>query len=220
MSGLLNGDVDPAADFLKREQDELGGLADEVVSAGGGLGAAAASTSDAAPSDDDFGFLEAPPTTSEVKQEPSSTNNSAMRSTPSPALVKEEAEKIVKWREEQKIRLMEKDEEEKREIEVLRNEAKRALTEWQRNHDEQIAKTRKANLEAEEDHEATAASVGTENGSGESGQLWERISKLCEFNPKNARGTKDTSRMRGIILQLKQNPPLPPVSRLSTAQRS
>lgn len=41
----------------------------------------------------------------------------------------------------------------------------------------------------------------------EPGTEWERIAKLCDFNPKASRASKDVSRMRSIILQLKQNPP-------------
>jgi len=43
----------------------------------------------------------------------------------------------------------------------------------------------------------------------EPGTEWERIAKLCEFNPKSSRTSKDVSRMRSIILQLKQTPPTP-----------
>lgn len=42
----------------------------------------------------------------------------------------------------------------------------------------------------------------------EPGQEWERIAKLCDFNPKASRNSKDVSRMRSIILQLKQSPPI------------
>lgn len=42
----------------------------------------------------------------------------------------------------------------------------------------------------------------------EPGQEWERIAKLCDFNPKASRNSKDVSRMRSIILQLKQTPPV------------
>jgi len=38
------------------------------------------------------------------------------------------------------------------------------------------------------------------------GTEWDRIAKLCDFNPKAAKATKDVSRMRSIILQLKQTP--------------
>lgn len=40
----------------------------------------------------------------------------------------------------------------------------------------------------------------------EPGTEWERIAKLCDFNPKSNKGSKDVSRMRSIILQLKQTP--------------
>lgn len=43
----------------------------------------------------------------------------------------------------------------------------------------------------------------------EPGTEWERIAKLCEFNPKSSRTSKDVSRLRSIILQLKQTPPTP-----------
>lgn len=38
------------------------------------------------------------------------------------------------------------------------------------------------------------------------GQAWEKITRLCEFNPKNSKNTKDVSRLRSILLQLKQTP--------------
>lgn len=38
------------------------------------------------------------------------------------------------------------------------------------------------------------------------GTEWERIAKLCDFNPKAKPGSKDVSRMRSMILQMKQNP--------------
>jgi len=40
----------------------------------------------------------------------------------------------------------------------------------------------------------------------EPGTEWERIAKLCDFNPKSSKSSKDVSRMRSIILQLKQTP--------------
>ena len=38
------------------------------------------------------------------------------------------------------------------------------------------------------------------------GHDWERISKLCDFNPKANKNQKDVGRMRSILLQLKQTP--------------
>ena len=38
------------------------------------------------------------------------------------------------------------------------------------------------------------------------GSEWDRVSKLCDFNPKTSKNVKDVSRMRSIILQLKSSP--------------
>ena len=38
------------------------------------------------------------------------------------------------------------------------------------------------------------------------GHEWERVARLCDFNPKTSKITKDISRMRTIFLQLKQSP--------------
>ena len=38
------------------------------------------------------------------------------------------------------------------------------------------------------------------------GHEWEKIGRLCDFNPKSVRNQKDVSRMRSILLQLKQTP--------------
>lgn len=38
----------------------------------------------------------------------------------------------------------------------------------------------------------------------EPGSEFERICKLCDFNPKNSKNTRDVSRFRSILLQLKQ----------------
>ena len=41
------------------------------------------------------------------------------------------------------------------------------------------------------------------------GSEWDRVSKLCDFNPKTSKNVKDVSRMRSIILQLKSSPGAP-----------
>ena len=40
------------------------------------------------------------------------------------------------------------------------------------------------------------------------GTEWERVNKLVDFNTKTSKNTKDMSRMRSIMLQLKQTPPV------------
>ena len=54
----------------------------------------------------------------------------------------------------------------------------------------------------ESEHSKEAEASGLQND----GHEWERVSKLCEFNTKFIKGAKDVSRMRGLLLQLKQQP--------------
>ncbi|KAL6425974.1 hypothetical protein ACFW04_008933 [Cataglyphis niger] len=164
-------EVDPAAEFLAREQDQLAGLEDEITPMAVTLAAAAAAGQTDEPA-------------------------------PVIAPVKEEPEKIKKWREEQKARLEQKDAEEEKKKEEWREAAKKELEEWYKHHAEAINKTKTTNRNAEKQFVAEADEV-------EPGTEWERIAKLCEFNPKSSRTSKDVSRMRSIILQLKQTPPIP-----------
>lgn len=116
-----------------------------------------------------------------------------------PKQVTEEPERIRKWREDQKARLEEKDREEERKKEELREQARKELEDWYKHHEEAISKTKAANRNAEKQFVAETDEI-------EPGTEWERIAKLCDFNPKTNKSSKDISRMRSIILQLKQNP--------------
>nr|CAI5850920.1 unnamed protein product [Callosobruchus analis] len=91
------------------------------------------------------------------------------------------------------------DKEEEKKKQELREIAKKELEDWYKNHEETIAKTKAANRNAEKQFVA-------EDDDLEPGTEWERIAKLCDFNPKAKQGSKDVSRMRSIILQMKQNP--------------
>ncbi|CAG0897592.1 unnamed protein product [Darwinula stevensoni] len=270
MSGMMNGEVDPAAEFLAREQDQLAGLEDDFPPVSNGQSSNGASsyppgvalqhnfkridltvvglgtalglenrphdsregsdlettgplllgqepqqilptsilghiTSEAFDEKDGFVDLASQSqsdwdVTGQMEAEEMSS------SSPIPEQMQtryqaplEEPEKIKKWREDQRIRLEKKDAEEEKAKLALREQAKRELEEWYKNHEEQISKTKSANRAAEKEYHTMSTAV-------EPGQEWERIAKLCEFNPKHSRGVKDTSRMRSIILQLKQSP--------------
>jgi clathrin light chain B len=122
--------ADPAADFLAREQEELGDLGDEL-----GLNQQEASVEAAEGiptfnidglSAEDQAELEA------VNAEFTEPRPDA---TPSPAFVmpprpKEEPETIRKWREDQVKRLEEKDAIEADTMAKLRDEAQQELNEW------------------------------------------------------------------------------------------
>ncbi|XP_069696388.1 clathrin light chain-like isoform X8 [Periplaneta americana] len=211
-------EVDPAAEFLAREQDQLAGLEDELNP----VATAPPPTEDgsfipqgsALPQVDHTGSFEmidnfgqqdgfeSVGIGSAVSEEDTTEAQPKLfaSSAPTRPVTREEPEKIKKWREEQKKRLEEKDANEEKRKDELREGAKKELDEWYRHHEEQIAKTKTANRNAEKQFVAEADEI-------EPGTEWERIAKLCDFNPKSSKTSKDVSRMRSIILQLKQTPP-------------
>lgn len=205
---FVEPDVDPAAEFLAREQDQLAGLEDDITPMAVTLAAAAAGQTEdelsgkfgnlkVGPGGDAEGSFEIVDTIGQPAEAQAVPAEPVV-----PAPVKEEPEKIKKWREEQKARLEEKDAEEEKKREEWREAAKKELEEWYKHHAEAINKTKTTNRNAEKQFVAEADEV-------EPGTEWERIAKLCEFNPKSSRTSKDVSRMRSIILQLKQTPPTP-----------
>ncbi|KAK5644301.1 hypothetical protein RI129_008146 [Pyrocoelia pectoralis] len=200
-----NFDTDPAADFLAREQDELAGLDEEVKNV---ITVIPSHIDDATnvfkENSESFEMING--IEQDFYDDSKDRNKPALNGftdtiSPSPPRFekKEEPEKIKKWREEQKTRLEEKDREEEIKKEELREIAAKELQDWYKHHEEQIAKTKSANRNAEKQFVA-------EDNEIEPGTEWERIAKLCDFNPKASKGNKDVSRMRSIILQLKQSP--------------
>lgn len=95
--------------------------------------------------------------------------------------------------------LAKKDSEEKEALEELKNQAVVELQEWYSRHEEQLAQTKSLNRQAED-------AFIEERDEDIPGHEWERVARLCDFNPKNSKNTKDVGRMRSIFLQLKQTP--------------
>ncbi|XP_045592444.1 clathrin light chain isoform X2 [Procambarus clarkii] len=129
------------------------------------------------------------------------TSEPDLARSPIPYVPREDPEKIKIWREAQRIRLEQKDAAEEVSKIELKEKAKKELEDWYKQHEEQVAKTRQANRSAEKELVADTAKM-------EPGTEWERITKLCNFNPKTSKSSRDISRMRSIILQVKQNPPI------------
>ncbi|XP_021187770.1 clathrin light chain isoform X2 [Helicoverpa armigera] len=183
---FVQPEVDPAAEFLAREQNQLAGLEDEletsapppIISSSNGLVDDFVEVPSASAFDSNGLLDDEPIQTSVFKQE------------------REEPEKIKAWREEQKQRLEEKDAEEENKKEEMLKIAKKELEDWYKTHEEQIAKTKAANRNAEK-----ALARGSE-GTVEDGNEWERVAELCDFGPRRGR---DVARLRSIVLQLKQS---------------
>merc|ERR1711923_100610 len=154
---------DPAADFLAREQEQLGELEVEI------------GTLQVSPQPSPVPFVE-----KKVKEEP--------------AVIKE-------WREKQIEMLRIKDEEEENARNNLKDQAAKELENWYAQNAIQLEKLRATNREAMIN---TDKNFVAELEPLEPGTEWERVAKLCDFNPKSAKNVKDVSRMRSIILQLKQ----------------
>ncbi|KAL8572582.1 hypothetical protein ACOMHN_017216 [Nucella lapillus] len=190
---------DPAADFLAREQSELAGLedmesADAAENQDGGFGSLEGDQN-AAGGMDEFGDGGNAAFAQEQTNGPSDLYSAISQQD----TVRVEPEKILIWREEQTKRLEQKDQAEEKTKEDWRQKAKKELDDWYKHHLEQLEKTKENNRAAEE-------AFIKERDEKVAGQAWEKITRLCEFNPKNSKNTKDVSRMRSILLQLKQIP--------------
>jgi len=180
-------DEDPAADFLAREQNELAGLADDNFMMNGG---------DTVSSGDFIDYNGINGQDEVIGDEMNGYDDLPSIHPPRPT---EEPEKIRLWREEQRVRLEQKDAEENVKKDELRETAKKELDDWYKHYAEQIQKTKTQNRAAEQEYVK-------DRDAETPGQEWERIAKLCDFNPKSSKHSKDVSRMRSILLQLKQTP--------------
>uniref|UniRef100_A0A2K5F5M2 Clathrin light chain n=1 Tax=Aotus nancymaae TaxID=37293 RepID=A0A2K5F5M2_AOTNA len=113
-----------------------------------------------------------------------------------------------------------------------KEKAIKELEEWYARQDEQLQKTKANNRVADEAfykqpfadvigyvygvlHKpiyfvvaSRAAEEAFVNDIDESspGTEWERVARLCDFNPKSSKQAKDVSRMRSVLISLKQAP--------------
>uniref|UniRef100_A0A8C0UCK3 Clathrin light chain n=1 Tax=Cyanistes caeruleus TaxID=156563 RepID=A0A8C0UCK3_CYACU len=111
----------------------------------------------------------------------------------------QEPESIRKWREEQKKRLEELDAASKVTEQEWREKAKKDLEEWNLRQNEQMEKNRANNRASEE-------AFLKESKEETPGSEWEKVAQLCDFNPKSSKQSKDVSRMRSVLISLKQTP--------------
>lgn len=203
-------ETDPVADFLDREQQQLAELNDfdGLASESSGADAKLEEPVFATENLDLFGQVPAAAENDDhlsANKDLRGMDEDSSRFDRYDALTEDgppriETDKIRQWQEEQKERLIIKDaESEKRQKEWIQV-ALLELEEYQRHREELLGKTKKSNRQAED--------VFTrERDEKKQGAEWERVCRLCDFNPKTGtRTTKDVSRLRSLLLQLKQTP--------------
>ncbi|XP_030322867.1 clathrin light chain A isoform X3 [Calypte anna] len=192
---LDGGEEDPAAAFLAQQENEIAGIEN----------------------DEGYSILDSGevPAALQVQEGPDSgavdgvVNGDAYQESNGPTdsysaisqvdRLQSEPESIRKWREEQKERLEQLDANSRKQEAEWKEKAIKELEEWYARQDENLQKTKASNRAAEEAFVNDAEDVfpGTE---------WERVAQLCDFNPKSSKQAKDVSRMRSVLISLKQAP--------------
>ncbi|KAB0395710.1 hypothetical protein E2I00_006802 [Balaenoptera physalus] len=140
----------------------------------------------------------------------------------------QEPESIRKWREEQRKRLQELDAASKVMEQEWREKAKKDLEEWNQRQSEQVEKNKINNRIADKAfyQQPDADIIGyvyvsplllckglaseeafvKESKEETPGTEWEKVAQLCDFNPKSSKQCKDVSRLRSVLMSLKQTP--------------
>lgn len=160
---------DPAAEFLEREQRELGDVTGNLE------------TNSTSLSNGSHSPYQALSQLDEQMNEPETTR---------------------KWREEFTSRISKKDAEEEAKRKEMREQAKKELDDFYKQRSEQLERSKeqnRVNNRTLEDDLAKTSKIS--NGKTND---WEKITNLCEFNPKTNRSQKDLTRYRSVLLQLKQ----------------
>ncbi|KAK3520551.1 hypothetical protein QTP70_026156 [Hemibagrus guttatus] len=199
----LQAEEDPAAAFLAQQQHEIAGIENDEDSFGFEFAAQdQPEAADSQPShfssnsfQDEFGGATM---NGELFQE-SNDITDGYAAIAQVDVQRQEPESLRKWREEQKTRLEQLDSASKAAEIEWKEKAKKELEDWHAHQREQMEKN-KVNNRASEDSflkECDDNSPGTE---------WEKVAWLCDFNPKTSRQTKDVSRMRSVLISLKQTP--------------
>lgn len=109
-------------------------------------------------------------------------------------------EKIRLWREEMERKLEEKDRQEQEAKEALRISAQKEMSEWVSKYNDSLDRQKSLNRNNEKEFESA------DNNDTEAKNMWESITKMCDFTTKGPKITKDATRMRAIFLQMKSSP--------------
>ncbi|XP_062334908.1 clathrin light chain A isoform X1 [Osmerus eperlanus] len=140
-----------------------------------------------------------------------------------------EPESLRKWRGEQRDRLEALDANSRQQETEWKEKAQVELEEWHSRQEEQLQKTKVNNRVLDEDFykqpfseligyvthinhpcyrldQAAEEAMVSDLDENNPGTEWERVARLCDFNPKSSKQAKDVSRMRSVLISLKQSP--------------
>ncbi|XP_053180041.1 clathrin light chain B [Scomber japonicus] len=197
-NGAHPTEEDPAAAFLAQQESEIAGIEND----GDGFGTLEGAD-EQQPAEQQQTNYDA------FEEEPATVNGDMFQESNGPTdsyaaiaqvdIQRQEPESLRKWREEQKTRLEALDSASKAAEAEWKEKAKKELEDWHVHQNEQMEKN-KANNRASE--EAFLA----ESDGDSPGSAWERVARLCDFNPKTNKQAKDVSRMRSVLISLKQTP--------------
>uniref|UniRef100_A0A8C1KA13 Clathrin light chain n=1 Tax=Cyprinus carpio TaxID=7962 RepID=A0A8C1KA13_CYPCA len=186
----VGADEDPAAAFLAQQESEIAGIEN----------------------DEGFSILDSGEVPSSLSQDPdggalngdlhgeSNGPSDVYAAISSVDRLQAEPESLRKWREEQRERLEQLDANSRKQEAEWKENAKLELEEWHTRQNEQLEKTKFLSCCF---GYKTMVSELDENSPGTE---WERVARLCDFNPKSSKQAKDVSRMRSVLISLKQAP--------------
>ncbi|XP_061778782.2 clathrin light chain A isoform X3 [Nerophis lumbriciformis] len=181
-------DEDPAAAFLAQQESEIAGIENDEgfsILDSGEVPSSLADSNDGAVNGEFHGESNGP--------------SDAYAAISNADRLQAEPESLRKWREEQSERLELLDDNSRKQESEWKTKAKVELEEWHSRQNEQLEKTKTNNRAAEE---AMISDMDENNP----GTEWERVARLCDFNPKSSKQAKDVSRMRSVLISLKQSP--------------
>ncbi|KAM6391300.1 clathrin light chain A-like isoform 1-T1 [Rhynochetos jubatus] len=205
-NGALDGaEEDPAAAFLAQQENEIAGIENDE-----GYGILESGEVPAAlqvPEGLDSGAVDGL-VNGHVCQESNGPTDSYAAISQVDRL-QSEPESIRKWREEQKERLEQLDANSRKQEAEWKEKAIKELEEWYARQDENLQKT-KASNSTNINHPCYSLEQAAEEAFVNDaedifpGTEWERVAQLCDFNPKSSKQAKDVSRMRSVLISLKQ----------------
>uniref|UniRef100_A0A8C5N5U9 Clathrin light chain n=1 Tax=Gouania willdenowi TaxID=441366 RepID=A0A8C5N5U9_GOUWI len=193
-NGAHLSEEDPAAAFLAQQECEIAGIENDTDGFGVLEEAETPPPSEEQPVNYDA-FEDVPATVNGDLFEESNGPTDSYAAIAQVDIQRQEPESLRKWREEQKTRLEALDSASKAAEAEWRAKAKKELEDWHTHQSDQM-----------EEKQTSEEVFTAECEDNSPGSEWDRVARLCDFNPKTNKQAKDVSRMRSVLISLKQAP--------------